>query len=316
VALTLAQILDREYARAKQPKGPTLGSLAEHLGVRQDQLSRLRTGSLRLSARLADRIAAVFEPRDPARASALRTELLAARSQGPERSSDSRPDLVVALRKLFGNLAERRGLLCVCYRDFPQGLGEFSETATIAGEAVARGMTFALFQPFGSLEVLERESVKRGTREPLAVRDYRRLLADGVRSVFEKMRSNARKAAAKAAPGQMALYEPATLHPTPCGFATRLFYTAYLQHDQGLREQLYEWVAGTQPEEHRFVERGDPQLVKAVAGQFHPINTWWKEKGTLPVTNGQLEEAFSLFRLELGGELPKKRTWNVAGSLP
>ena len=159
----LSQILDREFQRlAEEPQRPewppdfkTLDNQAKILHINKSTLSRLRNGKAPLSPELARSFSQRLRT-DPADQEALGRELEAAGAIQGERGPFSHGQLlqtgdVQSAKSLFERLSNPGCFVGVEYRDLPRAEphGKYRGYARFAGEAIARELSFAMFQPFG-----------------------------------------------------------------------------------------------------------------------------------------------------------------------
>jgi transcriptional regulator with XRE-family HTH domain len=302
----------------------TAAAEANYLGISASYLSRIRGGKAVITEEFIQKIASRFEPHDEERRRALLTELEAARETMPERAlSVAEPDISPnAIIDFFDRIAQPGSLLCVDYRDLPQATstGPFPQTAVEAAYAVAHGLCFAMFQPFGPVEQL-RELLVRALEHSghdrmfpcIRLYEYIFQLAVRVRQVYTEMHAEVQKHDQPL--GQLVLYEakhvPETL--VGCGIQSRVFYVDYT-HALRHYSEVYEWVAGEN--RHYFIHRaGDSLNADAVREQFHPITTHWiaeqrSARPCIPMTNDELDEIEQ--RLDGSKGLPRSkwRVWN------
>ncbi len=290
VSTTLSAVLDEAFRAAadRTSKEPLahVRSQAAFLGVSPGQYSRIRNGKAPLTESTARKWAEVLLPSDPGR---LQRDLLAAsRNRTPEHEQGS----LANAKDLFKRLGRENALLCVEYRDLPraEARARYSGFAQDAGEAIARGLHYAMFQPFGEPDTVR----KSGHCE--AVRTYVAQLGDRVRLVYAQMREHAlalippdderlRDVVRK----RIVLYESTSSQLVGSGIQSRLFYAATRTLDGfGLQEEVWEWVAST---EDSFILR-DPNStpVLAISEQFFPVTAFWRVHNRLPQAD-ELKEA-------------------------
>ncbi len=309
--MNLAEILDREFSNARAEGEDINRSVlaeARFLGISGPYLSRLRNQKVPLTREIAEKIVESFkEFADPASLSIELEPLVGLRSSAPKVARTERLDSKYSMAqatKLFINLSAPGNILCVDYRDRPQATkdGPYPELATRANEAVKSGLSFAMFQGFGSVEsinalinnlAIDRNIKNEWATAALEFANYLKKLAEEVRSVYKMM-----AAGTSGHEGQIVLYEADRAHPitTATGFQSRIFWTKYFDGEKH-QKQLFEWV--TCPNnEHFFVERSQQVLdYEAVRFQFHPIPEYWEDTGRLPTKKGDLDKAYAKYKM-------------------
>lgn len=295
---------------------------ARFLGVSPSYLSKLRSGKQALPVKSAADFARRLSNGDADIEEALRASFLEASGLGP--GSQATPHLVEPdvqprdqfarrVEQFFAKLAQPNRLLCVDYRDLPQAVpdGPYPRAARFAGEAVAKGLSFAMFQPFGTEEELKRERNNASDNDPFYnLFEYLFDLAREVRQVYREMKRIAKRDGAL---GSIVLYEatsvfrdeakPVPLDPTGCGIQSRTFFVDYEENARHIAK-VYEWVVA-EPE-HFFVERSSQSIhVQAVREQFSPVTSYWSEHHDLPKQK-DLQEWYDK-RPKTG--LPVQRRW-------
>lgn len=304
---TLAGLLDEALSRARAAGakiGATQAAEAEILGVSPSYLSKLRNGKAPITEAFAASFAEKLEPSDRARRRTLEQELLRTRegwfsaSEDEPAAEDPLPRVVT---DFFDRLGQPGSLVCVDYRDLPQAVstGSYPSAARDAATAVARGLSFAMFQPFGPVEELRDRrnaaAMNGGVSPPFErLFDYLYKLAQDVRRVHLEMLAAAERIARERGEpmlGQIVLYEAesAPKNPAGCGIQSRTFYVDHWSGAHHLTD-IYEWIVGA--DGHSFVQRSGESLhADAVREQFYPVPDLWREHGQrLPVRKKELDD--------------------------
>lgn len=326
-ARNVAELLTERFDALRSQPGVdldrTAAAEAQYLGISASYLSRIRNGKAALTEELAQKIARTFEPSDEGARKALLRELEVAREASPDKArSPLEPDITPnAIIDFFDRVAQPGSLLCVDYRDLPQATssGPFPQTAVEAAYAVAHGLSFAMFQPFGPVEALRERLVdalessgQAGMFPCIRLYEYLFKLAARVRQVYEEMQAEVQKHEDPL--GRLVLYEAERVPETilGCGIQSRLFYVDYA-HALRHYSEVYQWIASD--DRHYFIRRGGESLSpEAVREQFHPITTYWNEERRspgrrLPRTNAELAELEDRFGNQAGAPRPKWRVW-------
>lgn len=330
---TVAEILAESFAKIRS-KGIVIGTStseeAEFLNISAGHLSRIRNERVPLTDDLIAKIVTAFAKDDTKSADLLRERLIRAkmrvhsrvqtsaheRSATPARSRSEYSIELVSV--LFKRLSAPDSFLAVDYRDLPQTRkgGRYPEFALEAAEAVKKGLSFALFQPFGNPDLIR---VKRdnlpdqpGAKLFFDACHYLYELTTGVRDVYHYIKN----AAEQDGPckGSIVLYEAVRMQDgkevapslAACGIQSRLFYADYNESPRHYQE-VYEWVVA-HPDGDCFIPRGEASInPTAVRTQFSPILNYWEEHGhtlpdrdTLPAAYKEFIEP--LFGKDAGGE--------------
>lgn len=308
----LAELLDREFRLWIDRKGTgdipaTQKELADLLGISASHLSRLRSGQAALTSDAAHAFAKALRQGDNQEIGRLRDELLVAAKEGGEPRSSSSHSIsrwsLDNVKDLFERLGRRGAFLAVEYRDCPRAFseGKYGSYAVDAGRAIARGLSFALHQPFG---IVEFESNETQDHHTIAVRLHLFELRDMVRDVYRRMRQAAIRAARdemqmkpdeiKEIDNRIVLYEANCEPFIRSGIQTRTFYAEVpLAHDDDKSYEVWEWVAAQ--DEDLFVQRDLEQTPhRVMKAQFFPIPHFWEKHGRLPVTAEDMDKAHEL----------------------
>jgi hypothetical protein len=184
-------------------------------GLRPPQFSRIRSGRASLTEERARVFAAKLAARNggPVNIDKLTQELLAVATSVMRDEQQASP---ARIAELFERLANG-GLLCVDYRDMPQAFqgAPYEKLAAPAGRAVANGMSFAMFSPFGSPGALS------DARDlPPVVRSAAANIAGQTRESYRKIRTEALNVLndPRIVDSRLVLYERDVVCQLPVGF--------------------------------------------------------------------------------------------------
>ncbi len=301
---SLSEILAREFSRLAemQPEVTTYEGQAKFLNLSKGHLSRLRRGRVPLTtataAHIASRLAQFEEHRR-----ALEAELFPLTAESSASSAMWRATFVDAVRSFFASTGGN-DLLCVEYRDLPRAEqdGQYPELALAAAEAVARGLTLALFQPFGYRTIEN----PRDADADLAT--YLNVLQRRVRRVYRQMADLAMKLLP---PGQVSdkivLYERSREIELLSGIQSRVFHL----QDRGGAYNVWQWVVGADRE--YYIEWAQSVTdARAFRRQFQPVVWYWQKHGVLPNQNSTLDHAMRQFDASEGiAESSRGAAWTV-----
>ena len=329
----LQDILDIEFERISENPGEFRTGLAQakKLGISGPQLSRYRNGIYTLSPATAAKWATILRKGgSPTEIDELSQQL----QQASKLTSDSRHRntantrvfhsdasnlSVQQAKELFQRLGDKGpNLLCVKYGDMPQALDGLAhaDLGEVAGQAVANGLNFALFQPFHEIPSGPENQLSPATR--IYLRDHR----DYVRSVFREMRAIAIESAEDKADisSRIVLYERI---PQVVGqfdhsplVQTRMFYCEF--HDGNSKQpyrEVWEWVAA-KGEDDLFVQRLPESLPKDFGFDLHqPVTGFFRREQRLPSTENEMREAFRLVRKDTRQPRPRfPEVWKIYNS--
>lgn len=294
------EIIDRLFneARAKEPdRFKSINEEAAFLDMSAGHLSRIKNSRVALTDDVIDRIVDAFTAgnKDESYRAQLKRELIMSRDKFTVGSSSSTTTEVSvakgAVSQFFNRYSMAGCLLCCEYRDRPQVndiRGAFPEVASDAAKAVASGLAYAFFQPFGDPERIAEamvECVKQG-QDPVGLH-YLLDVAMEVRNAYSKVRRLAEEINPHI---QMALYEANQTKIEVSGIQSRLFYVDFPDQKKQRNRKIYQWISGV--DNHYFIERDKETIsVGALAEQFLPITTYWSQNNRLPVTEEELQEA-------------------------
>jgi hypothetical protein len=335
---TLSELLNDEFRllsrRTSQPLRAKNTDQAKCFGISPSQLSRIRHGKAALTRDNAVRFAKCLRPdeSDEIETKKLVDKLVDAADTATSvsRTPESAAEIevlgqLVSLRNV-GELFERLGnngrILCVEYRDIPRSARgqKYPKYAELAGTAVAKGLCFAMFQPFGLFSFDDVPTKKKATKASKQlhterVRSYLKDLQHEVRSVHGTMLDAAIRAAErmgmseaeakKDIPPRLVLYERDSDEFVGSGFQSRLFY-AEIKKEWSVDREVWEWIAAAHGPD-LFVRRDVPETV--IADQFFPIVSFWREKNRLPHDN-DLTSATTKYAREAEANM-SKCPWRV-----
>ncbi len=342
----LSGILDREFRRLAEerraegnaPDFGTLGKQAQFLGVNKSTLSRLRNGRVRLNPGLARGFSEKLRL-DAGERESLRRELEAAGSPQENPGPLNIEELlqtgdVHSAKELFKRLANNGSFVGVEYRDLPRAdpTGKYRVYAEFAGEAIAQGLSFAMFQPFGDADrtkedsqvASEENAETHNYHHTKLVRDYIWNLRKKVREVYLAMLKAALKSAQSSKPdgvkltyaeklkvaAKLVLYERGTdehdkfRYNFCSGIQSRLFY-AEIQQAETVEREVWEWVAA--PSRDFFVPRDESTMPRdVIAEQLFPVLHFWRDNNNrLPRTPQEIAETIAKYNPRLEANLPK-----------
>lgn len=297
---TPKQLLDELFdgVRSQDPSlDKTIAAEAKFLGISVGHLSRIKNQRVVMTDEQIDRIVDRFIPdlTDEAQRQSLKRELTRSREAAAISSPTATPNEIFvsqgAVKDFFARYAGPGTLLCCEYRDRPQineVRGAFPSIGEDAARAVAAGLAYAFFQPYGRADQIVEaisDCVKRG-EDPVGLR-YLLDVAIEVRNAYKRVRN----LAVKLNPDiQMALYEADKDKIEVSGIQARLFYVNFPGPGTKEREQkIYQWIAGT--DNHYFIERDKESVgAGAIAQQFIPVTAYWSKYTRLPTTEDELRQ--------------------------
>jgi hypothetical protein len=303
---TFKEILDENFSTARVKgvfESETNEAEASKLGLSPAVLSRLKNNKAFLTdARvkdIAERLTKILGE-DKGYQERLEEDLLLSREDAKPNiistiSGASR--LIRSVKDLFDHISNHDSLLCVDYRDFPQTTagGEYPRLADDAAKAIAHGLDFAMFQPFGPFKELEAAFKKSTETEKWkrSGRGYILRLAEYVREAYTNIKKRVdAKTERNTEKGDIILYESTRILDVPaCGINSRLFYVNSMKETGFQDQQIYQWVNGRDDDDY-FVRRDINTLSQdAVSETFFPVTNYWLKHKKLPVDDGELEKA-------------------------
>lgn len=324
MATRLSDLLDREFRLLCDRQGletsgfESVERKADHLGLSQSHLSRIRSGKSGLTKKMAEQIANRLRSDDPTEAERLAVQLLEATGilgTGGVHTAGERRWQLEAVEDLFQRLSRPQSLLCIEYRDFPRAdsRGKYNQYAVNAGQAIAGGMCMAMFQPFGR----RFEKSEKKEYHGFWVREYCERLLRKCRDVYERMKEAAiqhgrelklGEAELKQIEQRIVLYERDGAPFLWSGIQTRLFF-AQIPCDNHTNREVWEWVAAQG--EDLFVRR-EPDSVptEAIADQFFPVTQFWEATGRLPVSTHELRNAVKDYQGHIEAKM-RSPQWTV-----
>lgn len=308
---TIPQLLEEQFRALKIFKD---AARARHLKTDQATYSRILNGKLKLTPKRARAWSAILFPIDTDKASAFERRLL----------GEDRPRTV---REFFERLvadggavpAERmadllevlatvaRAVVCIEYRDLPRAgpASKYEGMGPSLGLAIARGVSVAMFQPFGLANPLS-FLAEGGSSQSLAIATYLSQLQQKCRGAYLTFQQDALNACRDGArvdrekgdkdlsdeelvDRRLRLYERRIGEPFEgSGFQAKLFYVQYLTGEEGnesatIRHQrLFQWLST--PRQDLLVYRGETDLSPdAIRDGFYPIGHYFDCLGYLPV---------------------------------
>ena len=295
---TPKQIIDELFAqaRAKEPENfKSINDEAGHLGISVGHLSRIKNMRVPLTDEVIERIVNAFGGDEDSQTN-LRQELRLSRDAHAPSAQPPTPKSVSvvqgAVSDFFARHAKPNHLLCCEYRDLPQISdikGAFPSIADDAARAVAAGMAYAFFQPFGKPEVISQKITEciTMTLDQVGLQ-YLLDVAMSVRNAYHKVKTLAEEINPDV---QIMLYEADKERIEVSGIQSRLFYVDY--PGTGTKERIrkiYQWISGV--DNHYFIERDKETIsVGALAEQFLPVTKYWSLNNRLPSTDEELREA-------------------------
>jgi hypothetical protein len=299
---TVREVLEECFVEARR-RGKDFDSTnaaeAEFLEVSPALLSRIKTGTSRLTNAKIKQFAERFAGEDKDYREQIENELVLSREALIEIASQASSPaikLISEVRELFQHVSNSKSIILIDYRDLPQATeeGEYSMLADEVARAIAGGLKVGMFQPFGTVEDHEADLIKLiNEGEPLEARQYLHKLAKEVRKAYREIKEKVKDFASGEGEGQIVLYESEDLLPTvACGISSRIFYVNYLDESTGRRcKQIYQWVAGRDDDDH-FIKRDDVSVdADAVGQQFQPVTDFATKVWRLPENNDQLKKA-------------------------
>jgi hypothetical protein len=293
-------------------------------------LSGKRSCSVELEIQIGNAVYQELNQRDPIVASEITNEILNAiriyngtkRRRpiiAPAFPSSQGAEEIEHVKGFLRSVGREGSLVCVEYRDRPRAhsKGKYGRMAQPTAEAIAAGLSFAMFQPFMSDPDSDLKQEFKHTRK---VREYLMEVCRLTRDAFSHIRKEAYKIVKSRGESpdvvdkRIVLYERNSLgnYQThfACGIQSRIFYTIYPSNDTLdaiIHEEVWEWVAG---EPDRFVQR-EKEMAPVVGEQFFPVLNFWHKNGhQLPLSNDELIAATEEGNAELGANLPTD-TWTI-----
>lgn len=344
-----------EIIQKNNDSNKTVEFFAKEIGISNAQLSRIKSKKSTLSDNVINKIYVYFLQFDKIYANALKERLGKIKSEGKP-TLEKNSNLIFAgnsaidkYARLLENLSQENSLLLVDNRDFPVSLERFPHLDDLTIDAVNKGLSIAMFQPFGSRaglikkrNLLSAKSVDvsydlySSVDEIVNSYDYLIRLASSVSNLYWKFKnaihSLEQKTGGKAL-GRIVLYEADYFLPmegnskskdenehfgalpslVASGIMSKLFYAHFLD-STAYQTKIYEWVSA-QNEELFFVERSNLTLnFNAVKMQFNPIPAYWKKYKEIPQTNDQLKKAYLEFGLETIFKEKEFVKWNICST--
>jgi hypothetical protein len=289
---------------------------AEYLGkLDKGTLSRILSGGMPLTPRRARKWAGFLFDGLPSAAESFAQRMLDAAQQAVPTPSVS---------GFFENMVDRGGvvpadrilellaalqapgidkvLICCEYRDLPRATpdSKYEDLAAPLGQAIANGVHFAMFQPFGVRIPLPREAGKEPA-PALNAATYMLQVQTKCIDGYEAFRAEALKTKLKGDPdqapkkflaearslvsGRVNLYERKGHAYLGSGFQAKLFYIRYTTDDgdgsSTRHERIMQWVST--PKRDVLVYRGQREITPdAIRDSFYPVAHFFDAEGRLP----------------------------------
>jgi hypothetical protein len=290
---------------------------AERLETDQATFSRLISGRLPLTSKRASKWAALLFRDDAIAATEFEKSLLDASenrsqvltvsdffesivSEGGQIAAERISDLFEALKEVDSPL------ISIEYRDLPRTVpsARYEEVGSNIGKAIARGMAYAMFQPFGSQFSLEADNANSQVNHSRAVKAYMLKIRDECRNAYLSVRHDAiAEAKTIGLPDQkrselqtdisveqlidqrVRLYEPIDEYRyVGTGFQSKQCYLSYSTYSNGTskrHERILQWVSTPRQDILLYRSKGDVDYT-AMRDSFFPINHYFDLKGHLP----------------------------------
>ncbi len=305
------------------------GALARFLGLSEGHLSRLCHGRVRLTKKFAKQFALKFEPNNPLLRKGLEELLL---SNAEVAYSKPRPTENISLTSMIKIINELScpGALLIAIHTHPFTGADIDGIDKILGKAVARGLSLAMFQPFGTIEDimdLEKTTPPNTFLAPAGIRSHWCTVAENVREYWSSIKRAAEKERDNAkpddGPGSVVLYEKAS--PTTnliFGSNETMFLARHKDEDNVWNDQVFVLAAGIK--RHYFIEISPSAIPPSVVRhQFHPITTDWVQQRSdtvspkLPTSADALNLLYKKFwGSEQANNIDKTPPWRIFGSWP
>ena len=276
-------------------RADTVKAEASAIGVSVGTLSQLRNGKI-ITDRVIEKIIKKIAGDDSFLKEKVKGELEKARELSINAATKNDP--LEAFHKFFETSPNDKRLICISYRDIPESRdkGNYPGYADKSALVIRDGLACAMFQPFGPLKEIKKkakESYDKDNVEAAETWNYIYKLASGVREVFEKIKNALQGADGAVADadadkgrGQLVLYE-ALRDPSlaGCDVNSRLFYSQQISgKDKSNKIRVVQLIKGEEKDREYFIECStEPAFQAAVAAQFYPIISYWRDNGSLPV---------------------------------
>ena len=300
------QALDEEFDRiaSEQQRGRyTLLEQATFLGLSTGHLSRVRCGKNHLAESLVYKIAAKLRPDQPKERETLQRKLQVTATRFTNSTNDS--ESIELSRYLPKEACQSGSLLVGVYARHFDMLRD-SALDNQLSEAIVAGMSFAIFQPFGTFEDLQ-TPVTDGVARPFVspiLRNSWMLICQSARSHYSFLRKLIadKTPSGQQAKGSLVLFEAAEVPKHPYATTSpRIFHSFYdLGGLRGWKKRSFEMV---ESKEFSGLAEFDGSLMINVdcEEQFHPITTCWLQErgrnsyGKLPATPEEIAWAYRTY---------------------
>ncbi|HEX8466735.1 MAG TPA: hypothetical protein VF620_02895 [Allosphingosinicella sp.] len=343
----LTQLLDSRFAEL----GVADKALVRAAFVETDPatFSKILRGNLTLSDKRAESWAAKLFDNEPEGAAEFVERLrAAARARPTNLSVNGFCERIVAeggaigaerISELFAALQAPDvlyPLICVEYRDLPRATkaAKYEELGSSLASAIIGGVSFAMFQPFGSHVRFpdDEDAKKRGlSTQSAAAAAYIRKIRAKCRSAYRTFQADVEKlqaanaasdameeeASDRKSPGSLQLFErKGDESYLGSGFQAKLFYIEWQTRGETIlfrHKRLLQWVST--PKKDLLIYRGESDLdPDAVRDTFYPVPHYFDATQKLPekLTDKEFETVEN--DPATREELPQNyRVWDVAG---
>lgn len=185
-------------------------------------------------------------------------------------------------------------LICCEYRDLPRAAPDsrYENMAAALGAAIANGLHFAMFQPFGK-EIPLPITTKTINTPALNAALYMIQVKTKCIDAYNSFRSEAIKALdgnpelansdeSKLVLDRLNLYERAGVEAClGSGFQGKLFYLRYSTSDSVRHERIFQWLST--PKRDVLIYRGQGEITpEAIRDSFYPIPHFFDKNGRFP----------------------------------
>lgn len=281
---------------------PTQQAWAEKLGkLDKGTFSRILAGTLTLTEKRARKWADLLYPGEPEKAAMFSRRLFESARESPSELNVSEffedmvarggvvpADRMDELLKALVSPDLQNVLVCCEYRDLPRAAPDtrYENLASALGRAIAEGVHFAMFQPFGRTVPLPTQTQDKPTpalNAALYMLQIKTKCIDG----FEAFRAEALgalkqdKDREKKVLDRLNLYERGGEAFLGSGFQGKLFYIRYSTADGIRHERILQWLST--PLRDVLVYRGQREITpEAVRDSFYPIPHFFDAFQRLP----------------------------------
>ena len=337
---SLGKLLDEQFSALDVEDSHR--ARADWLDTDPATYSRILNGRMKLTQRRALDWATRLVPGDPTASLDLARALLESEDVKPPAMTVGQfCDRIVAeggavpaerISELFQALKGediRKPLICVEYRDLPRAgpASKYEGLSHLVGDAVANGICFAMFQPFGESIKLPTMVGPRETAPSINTATYMLQIQDKCRLAYQSFQQDAlnilaetRKKSGRSLKEDEAtvarrirLYERVESRPAlGLGFQAKLFYVVYYTKTSDgttvRHERILQWVST--PRRDLLLYRGEAELnPDAIRDSFYPVGHFFDVEGYLPDTKQPNVERE--IRKKLGGGIGLPLNYDV-----